>query len=195
MPRKTQRRSPNQNEIPETIVVGDTSALISLAVGDALKKCLKISKIIIPVMVQAELKDMSRFKDSHGKASKSTMELISKGHIEVKKVKNTTKVEKLISGHSLIDEGEAEALVLAQENKIPIMITDDFKSLADLKKVSENVEIHLSIYLLSRLVIEKIFSVSQAQSSLDKIAKGRTWESAAIYELAKKYIEDLGEIG
>ena len=31
--------------------------------------------------------------------------------------------------------------------------------------------------------------------SLDKIAKGRTWESAAIYELAKKYIEDLGEIG
>ena len=60
MPRKTQRRSPNQNEIPETIVVGDTSALISLAVGDALKKCLKISKIIIPVMVQAELKDNAR---------------------------------------------------------------------------------------------------------------------------------------
>ena len=84
--------------------------------------------------------------------------------------------------------------MLAQENKIPILITNDFKSLADLKKVSESVEIHLSIYLLSRLVIEKIFSVSQAQSSLDKIAKGRTWESAAIYELAKKYIEDLGEI-
>ena len=60
-------------------------------------------------MVQAELKDMSRFKDSHGKASNSTIELISKGQIEVKKVRNTTKVEKLISGHSLIDEGEAEA--------------------------------------------------------------------------------------
>lgn len=193
MPSPIQEKIPNQNEVPETIVVGDTSALISLAVGGVVQKCLKISRIIIPGFVYTELKDMSKFKDSHGKASKRTIELISKGHIEVMKVRNKSKVEHLISGHSRIDEGEAEALVLALENSIPIMITDDFKSLADLKKVSEKVEIHLSVYLLSRLVIEKMVSVSQAQSALDKIAKGRTWESAAIYHLAKKYIEELNE--
>ena len=193
MPSPIQKKMPSRNEVPETIVVGDTSALISLAVGGVLHKCLKISRIVIPRIVQTELKDMSKFKDSHGNASKRTINLISKKHIKVMKVKNLKKVEELISGHSRIDEGEAEALVLAQENSIPIMITDDFKSLADLKKVSEKVEIHLSIYLLSRLVIEKIVSISQAQSALDKIAKGRTWESAAIYHLAKKYIEELGE--
>ena len=193
MPRKIQKKIPSRPEVPNTIVVGDTSALISLTVGGVIEKCLKISRIVIPKIVQTELKDMSAFKDNHGKASIRTIDLISKKHIEVMKVKNSKKVEELISGHSRIDSGEAEALVLSQENSIPIMITDDFKSLADLKKVSGDVEIHLSVYLLSRLVIEKIVSISQAQAALDKIAKGRTWESAAIYHLAKKYIVDLGK--
>jgi len=54
------------NEVPETIVVGDTSALISLGVGGVLSKCLKISRIMIPKKVQSELNEISKFKDIHG---------------------------------------------------------------------------------------------------------------------------------
>ncbi|MBC2699761.1 MAG: hypothetical protein HF976_03060 [ANME-2 cluster archaeon] len=55
MPKKTQK------EIYETIVVEDTSALISLAVGSVLLKCLRISRILIPQEVYSELSALHRF--------------------------------------------------------------------------------------------------------------------------------------
>ena len=42
--------------IPDTIVVGDTSALISLGVGLVLNDCLTISKIVVPKKVKQEWK-------------------------------------------------------------------------------------------------------------------------------------------
>mgnify|MGYP004231031625 FL=1 len=60
-----------------------------------------------------------------------------------------------------------------------------------MKEVSENVEIHLSIYLLSRLVLENIISIKDAKESLNRIASLRTWESGVIYRFAMKYIDDL----
>ena len=54
MPSPIQKNIKNRNEIPETIVVGDTSALISLAVGGVLQKSSKISRIVIPESVQTE---------------------------------------------------------------------------------------------------------------------------------------------
>ena len=179
------------SEVPETIVVGDTSALISLGVGGVLSNCLKISRIMIPSKVHSELNDISKFKDVHGKAAIETIRLISKGDIEVGNVKMAKKVDELYSGYSRIDEGEAEALILDQENSIPILITDDFRSLPDLKKVSGKVEIHLSIYLLARLILENLITIAEAQDALDKISKGRTWESAAIYQFAIRYIREL----
>jgi len=180
-----------QNRIPDTIVVGDTSALISLGVGLVLKDCLTISKIVVPKKVQQELEEMSHFNDEDGIAAKVTLDLILNGQIEVLTVKNMEKVRALVSTNTRIDNGEAEALILAQENSIPIVITDDFRSLSKLKEVSENVEIHLSIYLLSRLVLENIITIKDAKESLERIASLRTWESGVIYRFAMKYIDDL----
>jgi len=178
-------------KIPDTIVVGDTSALISLGVGSVLIKCLSISRIVIPGKVREELKEMSKYDDEDGVAAKETLNLIAEGKISVIEVRQIDKVEAIVSNNARIDEGEAEALILALENSIPIVITDDFRSLPYLKEVSIGVEIHLSIYLLTRLVIENIVSKEEAKVSLNKIASLRTWESAAIYRLAMKYIDEL----
>jgi len=62
-----------------------------------------------------------------------------------------------------------------------------------LKTVSGDVEIHLSIYLLARLVLENSITITEARDALNRISGGRTWENAAIYNLAKKYIEELKE--
>jgi rRNA-processing protein FCF1 len=72
-----------QKEIYETIVFGDTSALISLAVGSVLLKCLRISTILIPQEVYNELSEISQFNDVHGKAAQETIRMISNGNIEV----------------------------------------------------------------------------------------------------------------
>ncbi|MEA3294009.1 MAG: hypothetical protein U9P81_03390 [Euryarchaeota archaeon] len=165
--------------------------LISLAVGSVLLKCLRISTILIPQEVYNELSEISQFNDVHGKAAQETIRMISNGNIEVDEVEHVDKINELVSGYSRINEGEAEALILAQKKSISILITDDFRSIPDLKKNSGDVEIHLSIYLLARLVLEKIISIAEAQDALNRISEGRTWESAAIYNLAKKYIEEL----
>ena len=185
MPKKIPKR------IPDTIVVGDASALISLGVGLVLKDCLTISKIVVPMKVRQELEEMSHFNDEDGIAANDTLDLILKGQISVLSVNNLGKVQALVSANTRIDNGEAEALILAQENSIPIVITDDFRSLSQLKEVSENVEIHLSVYLLSRLVLENIITTEDAKESLDRIASLRTWESGVIYRFAMKYIDGL----
>ena len=180
-----------QSIVNKKIIIADTSALISLGVGDILSKSLEISKILIPQKVFDELKEISKFDDVHGNAAKETIRYISNGKIEVNKVKQVEKIEELVSGYSRINEGEAETLILAQEKSIQILLTDDFRSLPDLKKVSGDVEIHLSIYLLVRLVLENLITVTEAQDTLNRISKGRTWETAAIYRLAMKYIDEL----
>jgi hypothetical protein len=43
------------------------------------------------------------------------------------------------------------------------------------------------------LVLENLITISEARDALNRISEGRTWESAAIYDLAKKYIEELKE--
>jgi len=43
------------------------------------------------------------------------------------------------------------------------------------------------------LVLENSITITEAQDTLNRISEGRTWESAAIYNLAKKYIEELKE--
>lgn len=180
-----------RNPAPKGLVVADTSALISLGVGKMLAKCVDIVKIVIPSRVNTELIETSAFDDRHGQAAIEVIHLIAKGQIEVLSVQGPEKVEKLCSSSSRIDRGEAEALVLAQERSAPILITDDFRSLPALKKVSGQVEVHLSVYLLARLVLEGRITIAEAQVVLDKISQNRSWEASAIYQLAKRYITDL----
>ena len=67
VPKKT------QSIVNETIIIADTSALISLGVGDILSKSLEISKILIPQKVFDELNEISKFDDIHGNAAKETI--------------------------------------------------------------------------------------------------------------------------
>ena len=106
MPKKTQKK------VTKTIVVGDTSALISLGVGGILSKCFKISKILIPQKVFDELNEISKFDDVHGNAAKETIRYISNGKIEVIEVKQVKKIEEKHDGKStfrVIWQGNGES--------------------------------------------------------------------------------------
>ena len=180
-----------QNVIPETIVVGDTSALVSLGVGSVLEKSLLISRIVIPPTVKNEIEEMSSFDDNDGITARKILGLTSQNKIDVLEIKEKEDVKRLVISNSRIDPGEAEALILAEEQSIPILLTDDFRSIPQLKRASKRVEIHLSIYLIARLVLEEIINKEQAVEALNNIAKDRTWLGGAIYHFAMKYIEKL----
>lgn len=185
MPKKTQKKP------IRIVIVGDTSALISLEVGDVLNLSFSNYQYLISLTIKKELKEMSSYPDIHGKAALKILTYVSSKNIIVRKLKSRTKLTKILAGFNHIDQGKGEALIIAEENNIPLLITDDFKGIRDLKQVTTQVKIHLSIYVLAGLVLDGKLTKAKAKKALTSIAKKRTWEYAAIYTQAKKYIDDL----
>ncbi|MFW6048499.1 MAG: hypothetical protein ACOC87_04325 [Candidatus Natronoplasma sp.] len=180
-----------QRKSEERRIAVDTSALISLAVGSKLEKCLEIFDIVISERVREELEEISEYSDKHAEGAELVLEIISNGGITVESVTDDSKVSELLVEHRKLDYGEAETALMAERNSIPIMITDDFKSLGDLKESFGRIKIHLSVFAIGRLVVKDKISKDEAETALEKIAKERSWEGAALFRHAKRYIEDL----
>lgn len=178
-------------KIDKEVIAVDTSALISLGVGSIIKDCLELFDIMISPCVQEELQDISEYEDKHAEGASEVLDMISDQEIEVKKLDQDKEVSSLLKRCSKLDRGETETLLLASRSSISMMITDDFKSLRSLKEVSEEVKIHLSVYLIARLVVKDKIGREKAEKILDKIAEERSWEGAAIYRYAKRYLDEL----
>ena len=177
MPKKTS---------PSKLIVGDTSALVSLQTGGLLQDALSIVQLFVPRDVLNELKLHSRL-DANAAAALS---LIRQGDITVCDVQNRRRVNELVALFPNIDIGEAAAVVLAEERKIEVIITDDFKAFPYLKRVT-TVKVHLSAYLLAGLVVRCRISLDVARTVFDRIARKRNWLDAEIYQHAKRYLDEL----
>lgn len=173
------------------ILVGDTSAMISLEVGDVLIDSLEKFDYIIPDKVCKEIEDISEINDEHGSAAEKILELIRNDKIHRSSVKNIDKVNEIVDLYKKIDFGEAEALVLARENDHEILITDDLRSMKNLMDISQGVRVHLSIYVIASMVMKGSLKKEEALNCLSRISKGRSWENSAIYNKAMDYIKDL----
>lgn len=180
---------PKRNE--KEAIVADTSALISLSIGDIIEKCLSLFEISISPRVLEELKKTSRYEDKHAEGASKIIELVDKEKIKTKGSVKDERVSKTIKDHPKLDWGETESLLMAKEKSIPMMITDDFKSLEPLKHLSGEVKINLSVYPIARLVVKNEIGKEKAENTFEKIAKERSWEGAAIYRFAKKYLREL----
>lgn len=174
-----------------SVLVGDTSALISLEVGNVLEDSFQIFDYLIPKKVRKEIEDISSYGDDAAIAAEKIIDHIKTGHIKEFAVKGKDEVERILKNEKTIDIGEAESLILAKERKIGILLTDDLRSLKALKDLSNGIRIHLSVYVITRLVLERIINRSNALECLSKISEKRSWENSAIYEKAKEYIKDL----
>jgi predicted nucleic acid-binding protein len=174
----------------EKFIVADTSALMSLCAGDMLEESLKISNIIIPEKVRTEIIEISVFDDQQGTYAKKVLQLINQNKIVSNQIKMIQRAEEIVVENSRIDIGEAEVIVLAEEKKIDIVITDDFEAYSQMCKVFVG-KVYLSAYLVAGLVVTGVISKEEAQICLDKIAAKRTWLNAEIYIQAKKYIDEL----
>lgn len=180
-----------QKRTKKKILVGDTSALISLEVGNLLKDSFQLFDYIVAKIVLKEIEEISSYEDDAAIAAKTILKHMKDGNIKKVSVKDNKKVKEIINNNKSIDIGEAESLILAQESKVKILITDDFRSLKALKELSGEVRIHLSVYVIARMVLSKIIDKTEANEALSKISDKRNWENASIYNKAKEYIKDL----
>lgn len=83
----------------------------------------------------------------------------------------------------LIDKGEAEALILALENNISWLITDDLKSIQILNTCNESrVKIRSSILIPVILKFSGKIPKRQAKQAIIQIAKHQKWNQALFRE-------------
>lgn len=168
------------------LLVGDTSALISLALGGALHKALEIAIVYVPGAVVEELENQARYSA----VATDVLALIRDGRIHNLGIADVQRAKALVSGHTYIDPGEAEAVVLAEEQGIKVVITDDFEAFPELRQATQ-VRVHLSPYLIAALIVAGRLSLQEAKACFDRIARRRHWFDARLYQRARGYLDGL----
>lgn len=163
------------------MLVIDTSALISLAVGDALEPALDAFDIVTTESVTQELEATADYDDRHGKAAHATLEMADALTI--------VDVQSREFETSRIDAGEASCVAATREHNADFLVTDDFRALPELQELLA-VEVVLSPIVLRALVQRGRLSADQAETSFEEISDGRDWLGASIYRYARELFEE-----
>jgi len=167
-------------------IVMDTPSLINLQLVNVLNMSLPYFDIHVPRSVQKELKDMSKFSDREGAAARKVLRLISGKKIHALPVKNKKRVKELTKGRKW-DRGEIECLVLAEENKISDLITDDYDILPRLLKSAGKVHINLSPFVIIYLSYKGRISKERAKEKIREIVSLRGWSARLTEHVLERY--------
>lgn len=165
-------------------IVDDTSALISLAITDIFTFTQDF-EFKIPKEVHNELNLMKHYRDKDGSNAARIIKNLDKWNIGVLNIKDKQKLNTLLKD-PLIDKGEAESLILALEQEIEDLISDDLKSINVLNKHNEN-KINISSSVLIPTILHNANKITrkQAKQAVIQIGKYRKWNE----ELFKESLE------
>jgi predicted nucleic acid-binding protein len=152
------------------MLVIDTSAFISLAVGNVLDDVLTEYSVVTTTLVTEELESTAEYDDVHGHGATAVLERSDRFE-----VLNTSAPE---LSSSRIDAGEASCVAAVEEIDAAFLITDDFRALPELTT------------LVRALVKRGVLTDSDARSALDTIARDRDWLGAPIYRYAQRLLEE-----
>ncbi|WP_129113582.1 hypothetical protein [Halegenticoccus tardaugens] len=162
------------------MLVVDTSAFISLAVGDVLELTLEEFVIVTTHTVIDELEQTADYDDPHGRGASTALALVDKAELI------ETDGQDLVT--SRIDVGEASCVVAVQEVGAAFLITDDYRALPELRHLID-AEVALSPIVLRALVKRNVLSEEEATTALRTIADRRDWLGAPIYRYARQLFD------
>ena len=163
------------------MLVIDTSAFISLAIGDVLDDVLAEYDVVTTPLVIEELESTAEYDDVHGRGATVVLE-----RSNCFEVLDTSSPE---FSSSRIDAGEASCVAAVEEIDAAFLITDDFRALPELTTLV-SADVALSPILLRALVKRGVLTDSEARSALDTIARNRDWLGAPIYRYAHRLFEE-----
>jgi len=161
----------------------DTAALISLVHGDILDLVLSQFKVIVSNIIIEELKRVMKFKDPDGRAAKKI--LSKKNELEIQEV-TKNELDKFLSAR--VDPGEASCIMIAKKRDVKVLISDDFKAMAELEYYSKkyNFKVGLCSALIKTLMLRKKLKKGEAIKIFERIGNRRNWIGRPIYEYGKQ---------
>lgn len=162
------------------MLVVDTSALISLAVGNALDPTLAEYEVTTTGTVRSELEATAEYDDRHGNAAATVLDAETTLSIV------ETRSEAFET--SRIDSGEASCVAATRAHEAPFLVTDDFRALPEVQELVD-ADVVLSPIVLRALVERERWTDEQAETAFQKIAEGRDWLGAPIHRYARQLFE------
>ncbi|WP_254547205.1 hypothetical protein [Halomarina pelagica] len=163
------------------MLVIDTSAFISLAIGDVLDDVLAEFDVVTTALVIDELETTAEYDDVHGRGATAVLERADCFEI--------LELPAPAFSSSQIDAGEASCVAAVEEIDAPFLITDDFRALPELTTLL-SADVALSPILLRALVKREVLTEAEAHSALNTIAQGRDWLGAPIYRYAQRLFDE-----
>ncbi|WP_148414124.1 hypothetical protein [Haloferax sp. KTX1] len=166
------------------MLVVDTSAFISLSVGEVLDVFVTEFDVATTETVLEELHRAAEYNDHHGKAANTALDMADEFTVVA-----------VASGEfvtSRIDDGEASCVAAVREMDAAFLITDDYRALPELRKLV-SAEVALSPIVLRALVKRAALSEEEARVAFETMAEGRDWLGAPIYRYARQLLDDTSK--
>ena len=162
------------------MIVVDTSAFVSLAVGDVIETVVAEFEVVTTRAVWTKLDETAAYDDVHGRGAETTQSVGEQ--VQVMDVDGAAYVT------SRIDGGEASCVAAVDETEAAFLITDDYRALPELQ-VLVGAEVALSPIVLRALVKRGVLTEDEARGVVDVIADQRDWLGAPINRYARQLFE------
>ena len=163
------------------MLVTDTSALVSLATIDLLPTVLAEFDVHTTETVMAELEGTAEYDDPAGDAARRVLR--HREHLTVHTV-DDPRFES-----SRIDVGEGSCAVLARDEAVDFLLTDDLRALPELQSLVA-VRVPIPPIVLKALVNRGAITRCEARTKLEEMADAGDWLEAPIYRRAQQLFGD-----
>jgi len=162
------------------MIVVDTSAFVSLAVGGVIETVVEEFEVVTTEAVWTELDETAGYDDIYGQGAEAAQSVGEQ--VQVVDVDGAAHVT------SRIDEGEASCVAAVDETEAAFLITDDYRALPELQ-VLVSAEVALLPVVLRALVKRGVVSEEEATGMVEAIADQRDWLGAPINRYARQLFE------
>lgn len=163
------------------MLVADTSALVTLALGGTLDLALREFDVHTTETVLDELAATGRYDDEPGVAARRVLECRSDLTVHG--------VESPVFESSRVDEGEGSCATLARGSNADFLLTDDLRALPELRPLAET-RVAISPIVLRALVERDALEREDALDRIELLADRRDRLESPIYRRARTLFED-----
>lgn len=166
----------------------DTSAFVSLGVGDYLKEVVSRLECHTTETVQDELLETTKHQDEFARAAESVLEEIESNTVSIKEVNFDSS-----AFHNRIHRGEASCIVLGNQMDAQYLLADDHKARHRIEDCFNHELIH-SPYIIGALYRKEIISRREALTQFLKMTEKRNWMDSALLTYGADIIFEDTEI-
>ncbi|ELZ01027.1 hypothetical protein [Natrialba aegyptia] len=152
------------------VVVPDTSALVSLAIASdesPIELLFTEYKVRISPEVVEELEEIASYDDTHAEAATRVLNQLDENHIQ----------QPSEQPEYPLDEGETEAIALANETNAEIFLCDEYGELSTVHALLSSPRLLTTPKMMEALVLRGVLSAEDAQAALSEMVDERSWRN------------------